>query len=124
MELVVVWLVSPALSHHRIRLTKIRQAAIAANLTTDVSMIRAVKMGCRYVEAGIRYSKDIGQGNGPINHFHSLSILPFSPCVIAVICLVEYPLTSLGVISSSIFLRETMLSGHGKIIPSMNLFDS
>ncbi|KAI9659903.1 MAG: hypothetical protein M1821_001255 [Bathelium mastoideum] len=54
-------------------------SAIAANLTANLSVPGAVKKGCRYVEAGIRYSKDIGQGSGPINHFHSSYALPFSP---------------------------------------------
>ncbi|KAI9692066.1 MAG: hypothetical protein M1820_009533 [Bogoriella megaspora] len=54
-------------------------SAIAANLAAGMEMIRAVKLGCRYVEAGIRDSRGLGDGNGPINHFHSSSMLPFSP---------------------------------------------
>ncbi|KAF2232497.1 hypothetical protein EV356DRAFT_525193 [Viridothelium virens] len=54
-------------------------SAIAANLTTKLPMAKAVKMSCRYVEAGIRHNKAIGKGSGPINHFHSSSMLPFSP---------------------------------------------
>lgn len=42
-------------------------------------MIRAVKGACRYVEAGIRTSTEMGKGNGPINHFHSMQTLPFAP---------------------------------------------
>lgn len=34
----------------------------------------AVEMAVRYVEAGIQTSFDLGHGNGPINHFHSLSM--------------------------------------------------
>ena len=39
----------------------------------------AVRSAKDYVEAGIRTSKPLGKGKGPINHFHSLSILPFAP---------------------------------------------
>ena len=41
----------------------------------------AVELAVRYIEAGIRTSFDLGHGNGPINHFHSLSVrvpAPFS----------------------------------------------
>ena len=34
----------------------------------------AVKSAIRYVEAGIRTSSPLGKGNGPINHFHSLTV--------------------------------------------------
>lgn len=44
-------------------------------------MKRAVKAACRYVEVGIRTAEDIGAGNGPINHFHSVYTLPFAPYV-------------------------------------------
>ena len=43
----------------------------------DVS--EAVEKACQYVEAGISMSFKVGQGNGPINHFHSLSIQPSKP---------------------------------------------
>lgn len=33
------------------------------------------------MEAGIRTARDIGAGNGPINHFHSVYALPFAPYV-------------------------------------------
>lgn len=55
------------------------EAAIASNLANRLEMVQAVKRACRYVEAGIRTSTDIGHGNGPINHFHSTYTLPFSP---------------------------------------------
>lgn len=42
-------------------------------------MVQAVKRACRYVEAGIKTATDLGQGNGPINHFHSTYTLPFPP---------------------------------------------
>lgn len=54
-------------------------SAIAANLASRQSMTTAVRNACRYVEAGIRTSLDLGSGSGPINHFHSLQRLPFAP---------------------------------------------
>jgi hydroxymethylpyrimidine/phosphomethylpyrimidine kinase / thiaminase len=54
-------------------------SAIAANLASEKEMPSAVKEACRYVEAGIKTSKDLGNGNGPINHFHSTYHLPFAP---------------------------------------------
>ena len=55
------------------------EAAIAANLASGIPMVQAVKLACRYVEAGIRTATDLGHGNGPINHFHSTYTLPFAP---------------------------------------------
>lgn len=54
-------------------------AAIACNLAKGQDAGRAVAAACKYVEAGIRFSKDLGKGSGPLNHFHSLQILPFAP---------------------------------------------
>ncbi|EEQ92004.1 phosphomethylpyrimidine kinase [Blastomyces dermatitidis ER-3] len=54
-------------------------SAIAANLAQEMDVVRAVRAACRYVEAGIRTSVDMGKGNGPINHFHSLYSVPFAP---------------------------------------------
>ncbi len=54
-------------------------SAVAANLATGKDMRMAVRDACRYVEAGIKTSKDLGRGNGPINHFHSTYHLPFAP---------------------------------------------
>ncbi|KAI9052284.1 hypothetical protein LZ554_003639 [Drepanopeziza brunnea f. sp. 'monogermtubi'] len=54
-------------------------SAVASNLANRLSMVQAVKRACTYVEAGIKTSTDLGQGNGPINHFHSTYTLPFSP---------------------------------------------
>ncbi|KAI2097726.1 trifunctional hydroxymethylpyrimidine kinase/phosphomethylpyrimidine kinase/thiaminase [Ophidiomyces ophidiicola] len=54
-------------------------SAIAANLAENMEVLRAVREACRFVEAGIKTSIDVGQGHGPINHFHSLYSLPFSP---------------------------------------------
>ncbi|KAJ9645971.1 trifunctional hydroxymethylpyrimidine kinase/phosphomethylpyrimidine kinase/thiaminase [Coniosporium apollinis] len=54
-------------------------SAIASNLACGMKMAQAVKAANLYVEAGIRTSKDLGKGSGPINHFHSVYHLPFSP---------------------------------------------
>ncbi len=54
-------------------------SAIAANLALKQSMTIAVRNACRYVEAGIKTSQNLGSGSGPINHFHSVQILPFAP---------------------------------------------
>lgn len=54
-------------------------SAIACNLASGLSVHKAVEKANRYVEAGIKTSTDIGRGNGPINHFHSLYSLPFAP---------------------------------------------
>jgi thiaminase II len=54
-------------------------SAIAANLASSQTMATAVRNACRYVEAAIMKSRDLGSGNGPINHFHSLQTLPFAP---------------------------------------------
>ena len=54
-------------------------AAIACNVATGLTLEKAVRAAGRYVEAGIQTSVDLGQGSGPINHFHSLTIMPFPP---------------------------------------------
>ncbi|CZT05909.1 hypothetical protein WAI453_005322 [Rhynchosporium graminicola] len=54
-------------------------SAIASNLANGLPMVQSVKQACRYVEAGIKTATDLGQGNGPINHFHSTYTLPFPP---------------------------------------------
>lgn len=56
-------------------------SAITANLANGMEVVRAVRAGCRYVEAGIKTSVDLGKGHGPINHFHSAYSLPFAPYV-------------------------------------------
>lgn len=47
-------------------------SAIAALLAQGYSMTEAVREAKSYVEKGIRYSFTVGQGSGPIHHFHSL----------------------------------------------------
>lgn len=54
-------------------------SAIASNLANGLEVVEAVKRACRYVEAGIKTSTNLGQGSGPINHFHSTYTLPFPP---------------------------------------------
>ncbi|KAK4138159.1 hypothetical protein BT67DRAFT_437510 [Trichocladium antarcticum] len=54
-------------------------SAIASNLAKGMDMPAAVRTACRYVEAGIRTAPGLGRGNGPLNHFHSVYTLPFSP---------------------------------------------
>ncbi|KAH6841161.1 Phosphomethylpyrimidine kinase-domain-containing protein [Chaetomium sp. MPI-CAGE-AT-0009] len=54
-------------------------SAIASNLAKGMAMPAAVRAGCRYVQAGIRSAPGLGGGNGPLNHFHSVYTLPFSP---------------------------------------------
>lgn len=53
-------------------------AAIACNLARDEDIARAVRSACRYVEAAIRTSPNLGKGSGPLNHFHSIQVLPFA----------------------------------------------
>ncbi|KAI8936893.1 hypothetical protein NX059_006125 [Plenodomus lindquistii] len=54
-------------------------SAIACNLAAGMSMAKAVKKANLYIEAGIKTSIDLGRGSGPINHFHSMLVLPFTP---------------------------------------------
>jgi len=54
-------------------------SAIASNLALGHNVRQAVRNACRYVQAGISTSIDLGRGSGPINHFHSTYILPFAP---------------------------------------------
>lgn len=54
-------------------------SAIAANLARGLNMKKAIRAACSYVEAGIRFAPNFGKGSGPLNHFHSLQYLPFTP---------------------------------------------
>lgn len=56
-------------------------SAIAANLALEKDTKHAVRDAVRFVEAGIKTSFDLGQGSGPINHFHSMYTMPFAPSV-------------------------------------------
>ncbi|KAF2086708.1 hypothetical protein K490DRAFT_43873 [Saccharata proteae CBS 121410] len=54
-------------------------SAIASRLASGMDMKQAVRTANYYIEAGIKTSKNLGKGCGPINHFHSTYTLPFSP---------------------------------------------
>lgn len=57
-------------------------AAIACGIALSSNqnpIPQAVEMACQYIEAGISRSFMLGHGNGPINHFHSLSLEPLPP---------------------------------------------
>ncbi|EDU51508.1 multifunctional protein thiED [Pyrenophora tritici-repentis Pt-1C-BFP] len=54
-------------------------SAIACNLAEGMAMAKAVKKANQYIEAGIKTAMNIGSGSGPINHFHSVYMLPFTP---------------------------------------------
>ncbi|KAG6024725.1 hypothetical protein E4U40_003122 [Claviceps sp. LM458 group G5] len=54
-------------------------SAISAGIAQGANIPSAVRSACRYIEAGIRTAPSLGRGNGPLNHFHSMQILPFSP---------------------------------------------
>jgi hypothetical protein len=56
-------------------------SAIACNLAKDDDVKKAVRSACRYVEAAIKTSPNLGKGSGPLNHFHSVQVLPFSSYV-------------------------------------------
>ncbi|KAK2612194.1 trifunctional hydroxymethylpyrimidine kinase/phosphomethylpyrimidine kinase/thiaminase [Conoideocrella luteorostrata] len=52
-------------------------SAIAAKIAEGADIPHAVRSACRYIEAGIRTAPKLGNGNGPLNHFHSIQRLPF-----------------------------------------------
>ena len=59
-------------------------AALAANLTMGggtMTMPEAVERAVKYVREGIRTAPGLGSGNGPLNHFHSMMVLPFTASV-------------------------------------------
>ncbi|ODA77098.1 hypothetical protein RJ55_07616 [Drechmeria coniospora] len=53
-------------------------AAIASGLANGRDVPTSVLAACRYVEAGIRTAPGLGDGHGPLDHFHSTYTLPFS----------------------------------------------
>lgn len=61
-------------------------AAIACGLAQGYDVVEAVRAACRYVDAAIRTSPNFGKGSGPLNHFHSVQILPFAPSVAQRLC--------------------------------------
>ncbi|TDZ29092.1 putative hydroxymethylpyrimidine/phosphomethylpyrimidine kinase 2 [Colletotrichum spinosum] len=54
-------------------------SAIASNLAKGLSVPEAARAACRYIEAAIRTAPGYGKGHGPLNHFHSVQVLPFAP---------------------------------------------
>lgn len=54
-------------------------SAIASNIASGINPVEAVRAASHYVEAGIRTAPGYGQGHGPLNHFHSVYTLPFTP---------------------------------------------
>ncbi|KAG5949800.1 hypothetical protein E4U53_005753 [Claviceps sorghi] len=54
-------------------------SAISAAIAQGADVPSAVRSACRYIEAAIRTAPRLGRGNGPLNHFHSIQALPFSP---------------------------------------------
>ena len=46
--------------------------AVAAGLARDQSIREAVAAAKKYVTEAIRFAPNIGQGNGPLNHFYML----------------------------------------------------
>jgi hydroxymethylpyrimidine kinase/phosphomethylpyrimidine kinase len=101
-------------------------SAIAANLANGLDISRAVRRACRFVEAGIKTSVDIGRGNGPINHFHSLYTLPFAPYVLSfrLTYMGKKNVTNrgIGVVSWSIFLIGRTSGLFGNSSRSMSLW--
>ncbi|KAK4226097.1 Rapamycin-insensitive companion of mTOR, N-term-domain-containing protein [Podospora fimiseda] len=76
----VVWIESPYYDTKHTHGTGCSLAsAIASNLRKGIDMRDAVRSACRYVEAGIKSAPGLGKGNGPLNHFHSVYTMPFSP---------------------------------------------
>ncbi|KAK1750630.1 putative hydroxymethylpyrimidine/phosphomethylpyrimidine kinase 2 [Echria macrotheca] len=54
-------------------------SAIACNLASGMAVPDAVETADRYIEAAIRLAPGFGQGAGPLNHFHSVHIMPCIP---------------------------------------------
>lgn len=54
-------------------------SALACNLAEGHDVLQSVISASRYVDAGIKTAVKLGTGSGPINHFHSLQIMPFPP---------------------------------------------
>ncbi|EME41336.1 hypothetical protein DOTSEDRAFT_134857 [Dothistroma septosporum NZE10] len=54
-------------------------SAVACILALNADVLQAVISASRYVDTGIKTAVKLGTGSGPINHFHSLQIMPFPP---------------------------------------------
>jgi hydroxymethylpyrimidine/phosphomethylpyrimidine kinase len=97
------------------------QAAIACNLASGMSMIKAVKKANQYIEAGIKTSVSLGKGTGPINHFHSTYTLPFTTSVPNHYFVLNVRLIAAAAPSSHIYWTETIFSDHGNSTPNTTL---
>ena len=47
-------------------------SAIAANLSCRKDLIKSCELGIKYVNEAIKFNKNLGKGNGPINHLNSI----------------------------------------------------
>jgi hydroxymethylpyrimidine/phosphomethylpyrimidine kinase len=47
-------------------------SAIAANLSCGKDLIKSCELGIKYVNEAIKFNKNLGKGNGPINHLNSI----------------------------------------------------
>ena len=54
-------------------------SAVTAFIALEKPLPIAVRDACRYVETAIQSSFELSKGNGTINHFHTLQVLPFAP---------------------------------------------
>lgn len=54
-------------------------SALACNIALGLDLVQSVLAASRYVDAGIKTAVKLGQGSGPINHFHSIQVQPFPP---------------------------------------------
>ena len=87
-------------------------SAIACNLAKGMSMVKAVKKANLYVEAGIKTAVDLGQGSGPINHFHSVYMLPFTQGILSITCWIGMMCKSRGKSILSTILCRVWVLGH------------
>lgn len=99
------------------------EAAIACNLASGMSMIKAVKRANQYIEAGIKTSVSLGKGSGPINHFHSTYTLPFTPSVPDLFFALSAKLIAAAARSFHIYWTETTSSDHGNSTLNTSLFN-
>ena len=63
-------------ANHPLSLADMDLAAVACGVALGYNVPEAVRIACKYVEKGIRTAVPRGKGNGPINHFHTMPVLP------------------------------------------------
>ncbi|KAL6890773.1 Phosphomethylpyrimidine kinase domain-containing protein [Trichoderma evansii] len=88
-------------------------SAIAARISQGADIPTAVRGACRYIEAGIKTAPKLGNGNGPLDHFHSTYTLPFSPGYF-VEYLLEHPAVR-GVWDEFVYHPFVMALGNGTL---------